>query len=335
MVLLHLSHIIISAVMVSSWIHSRTMPYQSPTRKRIDKAFLVYPRFTSFHSSSLIPNDEHKVEDSSVISESGRENERSTGTTILWFRASKKFVSNPIPYPFQSNMTMTSEFLDKFFSMDDTYTILLAGSDSIVTKQPKENIPSMKDVWEKECRKLGAEVPSSISLSSDECLLFQVQTSGMNFPGLKVFSLITIGSMKHKPSLRTGSFPEIQFVLLQTENKAQGLLQGIYNALMGISSNKKGSTSESMNNNTNMQHSFTKVSVEPSIDGSQFVFTSNVMIEIGVQFPSFLLKILPVNKEKAEEQGSLAVSRFIDKDVQQSLNRLSELYSKVIQPFQG
>lgn len=256
-------------------------------------------------------------------------------TATLCFRASNRYRSEPIPIPFLTNMTMMKEFIDTFFSMDETVAALLAGTDSIVTKQSKDHIYPLQEKWVKECKKLGAKIPLFTEDDSSITDLFQVQTSGLKFPGLKVVSLISIGSTKQL-SCQSGNFPVIQFVLIRTENKAEGLLKGIYNVLTGSSSTKKEKTNiEPIRNQESMEHSFTKVSIEPTDDGLNFVFTSDAMIEITVRFPSFLMKILPVSKEKAEEQGSLAVTRFIDKDVQRSLDRVAELYAKFVLSSNG
>ena len=49
-------------------------------------------------------------------------------------------------------------------------------------------------------------------------------------------------------------------------------------------------------------------------------------LDIAVQFPKILLKILPVSKEKAEEQGSNSILKTLDKDTGASLKRIEEYF---------
>ena len=56
------------------------------------------------------------------------------------------------------------------------------------------------------------------------------------------------------------------------------------------------------------------------------VFSIEASLEVIVKFPSLLLKVMPVSKKKAEEQGSASVLKAIGKDIEAVLPKVRSYY---------
>ena len=63
-------------------------------------------------------------------------------------------------------------------------------------------------------------------------------------------------------------------------------------------------------------------------DDGQTTITAKSSIVIKVSFPAVLLKILPTNKEKAEETAGNAIRKTIEKDVDASMISFEKAYMK-------
>ena len=80
------------------------------------------------------------------------------------------------------------------------------------------------------------------------------------------------------------------------------------------------------NQNNQSALSVTKIGYQTVNNGSEIVFTADSSLVINVNFPAFLLKILPTNKDKAEESGSKSITRVLEKDVKASLKAFQKAY---------
>lgn len=65
--------------------------------------------------------------------------------------------------------------------------------------------------------------------------------------------------------------------------------------------------------------------LEREADSVVIGITANVTI--GVQFPDLLVRILPTSRERMEQQGSTAVAKALQKDLQRVMDELPHLYS--------
>jgi hypothetical protein len=63
-----------------------------------------------------------------------------------------------------------------------------------------------------------------------------------------------------------------------------------------------------------------------SISKDRVIFRSETQAEIGFEFPSLLLKILPVPKEVIEEQGNASLKKSMERDVSAGMEKLREAY---------
>lgn len=239
--------------------------------------------------------------------------ETKKGKTKLLFQASETFISDPIPLPGNPD---SERALEQLMSKDETLVDILRGAGNEVKCTSQEVATSNIDAWGRECESFGVKPPCLDNGDKVFCV-----TTGINFPGLRISSLSYIGG-KYIPSSTSdpsSTYPEFEFVLIKDEQEVEGPapLKWLFYKLTGSSGGGKGSQSV---------RSLNQVSIEPSSDGKGMVFQSKLTLEIGVQFPSIFLKLLPVSKEKAEEQGSASISKMLDKDVVPALKRVRDAW---------
>lgn len=189
---------------------------------------------------------------------------------------------------------------------------------------------SMKEQWAERARNVGGEAPD---LDQGD-VVCRVNTGGMNFVGLEVKSDAMIGTKLVFPdainieSTSAGNdvfvSPEYQLTFIKDIQNVKGpmLLVWIFNKLTGQdgkqSGNEEGKKEQAVT-------SFSRFYAEQSGE-SEAIFVLETSLDIAVNFPSLLLKILPVSKEKAEEQGSASVTKALIKDTAASLERIAKYY---------
>lgn len=195
------------------------------------------------------------------------------------------------------------------FLEENYYLFASAGGKREMTQI--ELTPEMLTVWKEACSSSGAEQPDG---ESDK--LIQVRTGGISFPGLKVESLVKIGVKK---IYKEDSNKLYEFTLLGDEQEVKGLkpVVWIYEKLTGA--NEKDS------NDRQSTSSLTTV-IYNDVNDSKITFSINSQLMINVFFPAFLLKILPTNKEKAEESGGKSLTSVLKKDVIASMTAFEKAY---------
>jgi hypothetical protein len=146
--------------------------------------------------------------------------------------------------------------------------------------------------------------------------VFTVKTGGVQFPGLTLETSATMGIKL----MMEDYGPKYEVVLIKDERKVTGLPPVVYlfNRLTG-GDNENGSSSTA---------STTYITCDFSQQDSKVIFTTDTILSVTVSFPSFLLKLLPMNKAKAEEKGSLAITQTVEKDVAASMVAYEEEYRK-------
>eukprot|EP00566_Odontella_aurita_P022932 CAMPEP_0113593682 /NCGR_PEP_ID=MMETSP0015_2-20120614/38594_1 /TAXON_ID=2838 /ORGANISM="Odontella" /LENGTH=136 /DNA_ID=CAMNT_0000500469 /DNA_START=174 /DNA_END=581 /DNA_ORIENTATION=- /assembly_acc=CAM_ASM_000160 len=130
--------------------------------------------------------------------------------------------------------------------------------------------------------------------SSDELLL--VKSSGIPFPlGMTIFAESIVGVKvlipKELAGFESPSYPEYQFTLVRDKVRAEGPrpLVWVHDVLTSASKDKGEQTT----------HSFSRLHINESKELSGgIVFTSSSCIEVNIRFPSVLLRLLPMGKEK-------------------------------------
>lgn len=268
--------------------------------------------------------------------------------TTLHFQATKTFNSDPVPF---SSYATIQTFLQQ--ESNPIEGLLLSGSGMNVPQRLSlEDTMLLKDEWTAQTRLVGGNDPDPENGGDG---VYQVTTGGINFAGLKVQSKALIGVKKQVVLSSSHDFPEYQLVYIKDEQFVEGprILVWIFQKLTGKSGSSTAATknagSESQKgrvdeNGARMPptqppqqqqqqqqavSSFSRFYVQITKNQTEAIFTIESMLDIAVRFPTFLLKILPVSKEKAEEQGSASVMKTLDKDTGASLQRVVDYYKQV------
>lgn len=199
----------------------------------------------------------------------------------------------------------TPDTLLEFFQLDQNRNCLVSGGNNkpCIATSPS---PELLQIWREKAALNGGAEPN------ENDVLLQVNTGGMKMPGITISSVAVIGC---KLLSNANAFPVFEFVLVDDEQQVEGSkpIVWIFNQLTAAS--KKGDKAKKKDGPL----SITRVSAKLSSDQKAIVFFSEGYIKISVKFPAVLLKILPVSREKAEEQGSTAIQRVIEKDGQAGL----------------
>ena len=195
-----------------------------------------------------------------------------------------------------------------FLRKSETKNLLLsAGGTRPVAEIPMSD--ELENLWKECCKDYGSEyLPET-----GDCILSCDSIS--QFPGVKLVTTVFSGV---KAAKSENDSPQYTFLLVGEKQSVSGALAGIFNRLTG--NDKKGDslTPSGLAKST--------VSVVES-SGNKLAFNFEASIEIIVEFPSFLLKILPVSKEKAEAQGSASISKTISEDARKAVAGVYESYT--------
>lgn len=154
---------------------------------------------------------------------------------------------------------------------------------------------------------------------SDDFEVVSVITGSISFPGLALTSCAKIG-------VQASSENKYEFVFIGDTREVKGSppIVWIYNKLTG-SGGTDDNNSSSDGSNAGPK-SLTSVTYRISEKNNTVVFQTETFLEIMVSFPALLMKILPTNKEKAEEQGASAIKKTLEKDVIASMKAFEEAY---------
>ena len=224
---------------------------------------------------------------------------------------------------FQGNTCMTSKqaalvegkSLHEFFALPQSAPIILRGSKNNRIRD-MGNIGTTTTLMEKykvNCVKVDASTPSG-----DE-RIFEVTTSGVNFPGLQVMSIVIIG-VKLVMSSSTG-LPCYEMVLIQDSTRAEGnrIFVWFFNKVTG----KDSSTTKSSEQTTLSLNRISAVA-----KGSDMIaFEANANLSLKIQFPSLLLKAIPgASKEKFEKTGGESLRKALEDDLPVALESFRQEY---------
>mmetsp|Transcript_13535 Transcript_13535/g.20539 ORF Transcript_13535/g.20539 Transcript_13535/m.20539 type:complete len:347 (-) Transcript_13535:302-1342(-) len=266
---------------------------------------------SSSKSSSQLP----------LVGDDGKRS-KSKGMTSLHFRGEKTYKSEPVPLIHANPHDFSS-----FFSDNEVRSLILNGDreDSIEILPQSEVSDKIFDLWIKQSQIVGGLHPS---LNDD--VVFRVNTGTINFSGLKIKSnsLIGVKYLEESDESNDTIKPEYQLVFIKDSPIVKGprVLVWIYNQLTGSNKPTKDGTEKEQT-----VRAFSRFSYEATPDGKSFVFSVQSKLEVIVEFPSLLLKIMPVSKEKAEEQGSASVLKAMGKDIEAVLPKVRKYYLKTFE----
>ena len=243
---------------------------------------------------------------SSSSSSADEEAAEKKGMALLKFVGEATTTTDPVPMP-PSDISLAD-----FFAVDNHRDLLMKGTGNKV--EPMKSNDELMERWVVEAKRVGAVPPQK----GDP--LLQVTTSGIQFPGLKILSVAIIGAKLIVDG--DGGYPVHEFTLVKDTIKAEGPrpIRFIFNKLTAT-------RDEEAKEQTT--HSLTRTTAK-SAGGDKLVFTSSSYLEVDVAFPRVLLRILPVSKEKAEEQGSQSILKTIEKDSGPALENFKKAYSTYI-----
>lgn len=253
------------------------------------------------------------------------ERQKSKKMTSLHFKGEKVYKSEPVPI-----MHSHPSDLPSFLAKNEVRSMLLNGErENSIELIPNDKVTEKTlDLWMKQCQIVGGVYPSM-----PEDAVFKVNTGAMNFSGLKIHSnsLIGVKFLEESENDPNCGNPEYQLVFIKDDPVAEGpkLLVWIYNQLTG--KNKQNDEDDGDNEKEQTIRAFSRFSYEATPDGKSLVFALESTLEVIVKFPSLLLKIIPVSKEKAEEQGSASVLKVMGKDIEAVLPKVREYYVKTFQ----
>ena len=230
------------------------------------------------------------------------------GMALLKFIGEATTITDPIPLPPQASDDGKS--LAAFFSVDGHRDLLMRGVSNVV--EPMEANKELMERWTAEAKRVGAVPPEE----GDP--LLQVTTAGIQFPGLKILSVATIGAKLIVDD--ESGYPVHEFTLVKDTIRAEGPrpIRFIFNKLTATRDEEaKEQTTHSLTRTT---------ATSAGSDDQMITFISSSYLEVDVSFPKVLLRILPVSKEKAEEQGSQSILKTIEKDSGPALESFKDKY---------
>ena len=242
--------------------------------------------------------------------------------TTLCFQAERKFESEKVP--------ASSLSLNEFFHQHKS--VLLTGRNNQLVECNNETYRKFYDVWVEKSKMANFTEPNH---QPNTCWMYHVINSGTEFPGLKITSEMIMGCQLLESEGGNDDFPEYQFVLLDSQNKASGSkwMVWIYNQLTGEGdkedTNSNNEEEERGKNSSNALMRF-YVSAEDD-DTNTILFHSNSNLQIDIEFPNIMVKLMPVSKRRAEKLGSDSVGNALDKEGKHTLNAFQEAYKSWIQ----
>lgn len=214
------------------------------------------------------------------------------------------------------------ESLIEFFKSPAARDTLFVSDAAPVPIQPIS--PLLLREWQLEAQRLGVALPTREE-AADQSVM-QLCSKGISFSGLTVETTVNCGAKLIEHNADTG-LPSYEFTMIKDSTSARGPkpLLWIYNQVMGLVNGKGG-------NQQKTTTSLCRIALVEVEGGLAIDFESSFQVKLN--FPSFLIRILPVSKGRAEKQGSSAVTKFVQKGVVDSLQRFEQsfLETKKLKP---
>jgi hypothetical protein len=138
----------------------------------------------------------------------------------------------------------------------------------------------------------------------------------LQFPGLKLVNNVYTGVKL----VEGDNLPSYSFLLIGERRQVYGPppLVWLFNQMTGNSAEEDNVVKPS---NTRV---LSILSISDASNSPCFTFVCNA--EVIVEFPKFLLKILPASKEKIEEQGTASIKKAIERDISKAVNTVNDAF---------
>jgi hypothetical protein len=263
----------------------------------------------------------------------------------LRFKAAFNHTSEPVPLSQIQKPYQIKNLLIQFFELEENRDHLLKGSGTIDVYKPNDKVVSfdfqaLMRRWKLESSYFGKDIaPSEYDVRFLDLI---VQTKFLVFVvfvnTIIGFKLIYTPLEDEHEEGKSDWEPEYEFLLLAEDFRADGPppLLFIFNQLTG-----KGAepTPYKLLNDIHLHHAYLKVNARLHIDDASgkesITFQSASRAEITVQFPSILLKIIPVPTEMIERKGSLALQESMKKDVVSGMSNFRRAFVKWMYRYHG
>lgn len=259
------------------------------------------------HTLKAFKNEIIRPSDSSYL----RDDRKIRNTFLFAEKAKLTFTAN---FDVKSDKLPTessSEAYEFCVGKQCTNHFLSAGGKSIIQEVELDN--TLKTLWGK-----AAEDWSGIETlpnpENGDCVV-STETS-INFPSLKLLSTVYSG----KKLLRDANGnPYNTFVGIADKRTPVGPapIVWIYNKLTGGGNNETEYSPPSGRAQSNL-------TVDETND--EYAIRFQATIQIIVEFPYILMKLLPASKEKLEEDGSASVYKSLDKDIQRTVASVGDVF---------
>lgn len=272
---------------------------------------------------SFSPKLSHHVLQSTVtettVDKTATSKKPKKGVVQVIFIGKKKISSKPISL---SSLKSKNISIQEFFLSPQNRNLIL-GKPGSVQPLPSPSIQNMK-AWGAESK--GFVIDTSTDVSKDDtCDVVKIETDGMKFPGMTLKSVTTIGCKlilppNYEKGENEGDFLDMkyEFTLLDSELQPEGSKPTVWLFKKLTNAGGKGGKDDGQQANTS---SFTSFSIDSTSNPDEIVLTSDATLQVRVEFPSFLVRLIPVSIEKMEEQGSHAMQSTIEKELSPALDR--------------
>lgn len=182
-----------------------------------------------------------------------------------------------------------------------------------------EMTTQFKDYWRDICVHFNSK-----SLPDDKDTLLAVDAE-VKFPGMKLVTT-TVNGIKElytddaDPMLRG-----MEALMVAERSEAQGAtpVVWLFNKLTGNDKREKDAFYPPKQTKAR-----SIVTVQELADDSSLALTFKLQMQVTVEFPSVLIKILPTSKEKMEEQGSSSSLKAVSKDVDSAMEAAYNRFMK-------
>jgi hypothetical protein len=244
--------------------------------------------------------------------------EKKNRETIV-FACDLTFTCDPLP----DNIKV--EDMAEFLKGEECRRLLLsAGGTRAVEKL--QVTPDLQGMWTEACDGFFFSNSSSLSLPKepDE---FMSTDAVIPFPGITLTNTVVNGITRMEDEKEKGGLPKYLFVLVGEKKSVEGPkpLVWLFNKMTGVDDNKNDEDADTGCYSKPKGYAVTYSSIINNKDGA-LAFNVDVRLQIVIEFPRYVMRLLPASKEKMEQQGSNACARAVSKDVELAVRKVREAF---------
>lgn len=244
-----------------------------------------------------------------VEPDEARTDGKSSSMMTLNFEGETSISSKPAAF-------VEGKSLHNFFALPHTAPLILRGSKNNQINELANVNAALFERYNQSCALLNASLPTA------DDRIFDVTTSAVSFPGLRVLSLVTIGVK----IITNTDFPSYEMVLIRDSTYAEGnpLFVWFFNKISG--KGKRDTVSSSLTKNDQTTISLNRFGVILR-ENSMISFEANANLVVRIRFPSFLIKTIPgASKEKFEKAGGESLQKALEDDLPAALEGFRQEY---------